>query len=290
MHSDKKRSKRKGSKDDTPNRLALPKASKNLSERVITDSEESMNRVLAESEPDSGAKSRRAPRKNPDGTLNLPRSRPSSRASDRNPSGSPPVINLEGNTNEPQSPKIGLTIDDIQRQAGAQHSPEILAPNLEGFGVTPERKTLSELIGEEFTRFNGEMTAIAGRLNMTDARVTQTVARLESVAELSGISQAIASLPVALSPQLVVPDENPLADDEIDVVLASMDMEFITTPFSPAISFLNSWNISERQRIEEQDNEEEELDLLMSQVNDADVSRLVEEEEEENRRKRKAEE
>jgi hypothetical protein len=36
--------------------------------------------------------------------------------------------------------------------------------------------------------------------------------------------------------------------------------------------------------------EEEELDLLMSQVNDADVSRLVEEKEEENRRKRKAEE
>jgi hypothetical protein len=36
--------------------------------------------------------------------------------------------------------------------------------------------------------------------------------------------------------------------------------------------------------------EEEELDLLMSQVNDADVSRLLEEDEEENRRKRKAEE
>jgi hypothetical protein len=36
--------------------------------------------------------------------------------------------------------------------------------------------------------------------------------------------------------------------------------------------------------------EEEELDLLMSQVIDADVSRLVEEEEEENRCKRKAEE
>jgi hypothetical protein len=37
--------------------------------------------------------------------------------------------------------------------------------------------------------------------------------------------------------------------------------------------------------------EEEELDLLMSQVNDVDVSHHVEEkEEEENRRKRKAEE
>jgi hypothetical protein len=34
--------------------------------------------------------------------------------------------------------------------------------------------------------------------------------------------------------------------------------------------------------------EEEELDLLMSQVNDADVSRLVEEEEEENRCNRKS--
>jgi hypothetical protein len=40
-----------------------------------------------------------------------------------------------------------------------------------------------------------------------------------------------------------------------------------------------------------EEEEEEELDLLMSQVHDADVSRLVEEkEEEENRRKRKAEE
>jgi hypothetical protein len=37
--------------------------------------------------------------------------------------------------------------------------------------------------------------------------------------------------------------------------------------------------------------EEEELDLLMSQVNDVDVSHYVEEkEEEENRRKRKAQE
>jgi hypothetical protein len=37
----------------------------------------------------------------------------------------------------------------------------------------------------------------------------------------------VASPPVALSPQLVVPDENPLADDEVDWVLASMDLEFL---------------------------------------------------------------
>ncbi|EFX83222.1 hypothetical protein DAPPUDRAFT_100756 [Daphnia pulex] len=161
LHSDKKRSKRKGSKDDTPNRLALPKASKNLlsSERIVTDSEEIMNRVLTESEPETGARSRRAPKKNPDGTLNLRGSRPSSRASDRNPSGSPPVINLEGNTNEPQSPTIGLTVDDVQRQAGAQPSPEIPPPNLDGFGATPERKTLSEWMREEFARFNGSHEA-----------------------------------------------------------------------------------------------------------------------------------
>lgn len=61
----------------------------------------------------------------------------------------------------------------------------------------------------------------------------------------------VASPPIALSPQVVVPDENPLADDEVDEVLASMDLEFITLPSSPPVSFLNSWTISERQRIEE---------------------------------------
>ncbi|EFX62629.1 hypothetical protein DAPPUDRAFT_270072 [Daphnia pulex] len=64
---------------------------------------------------------------------------------------------------------------------------------------------------------------------------------------------SVASPPVALYPQLVVPDENPLADDEVDVVLASMDIEFITPPSSPPVSFLNSWTISVHQRIEEQD-------------------------------------
>ncbi len=63
----------------------------------------------------------------------------------------------------------------------------------------------------------------------------------------------VASPPIALSPQVVVPDENPLADDEVNGVLASMDMEFITPPSSPPVSFLNSWTISERRRIEEQD-------------------------------------
>jgi hypothetical protein len=66
-----------------------------------------------------------------------------------------------------------------------------------------------------------------------------------------GTALSVASPSVALSPQVVVPDENPLADDEVDGVLASMDLEFITRPSSLPFSFLNSWTISERQRIEE---------------------------------------
>jgi hypothetical protein len=56
MHSDKKRSKRKGSKDDTPNRLALPKASKNLlgTGRLEAECEEALERLIAESEHDTG--------------------------------------------------------------------------------------------------------------------------------------------------------------------------------------------------------------------------------------------
>jgi hypothetical protein len=65
-----------------------------------------------------------------------------------------------------------------------------------------------------------------------------------------GTALSVASPSVALSPQ-VVPDENPLADDEVDRVLASMDLEFITLPSSLPVSFLNSWTTSERQRIEE---------------------------------------
>ena len=183
MHSDKKRSKRKGSKDDTPNRLALPKVNKALlrdPEQLDAECDIAMRRVLklAESEPETGARSRRAPRKNPDGTLNAPRSRPSSRASDRNLSGSPKIINIEG-PEEPQSPRIGLTVDDVQRQAGAQTSPELPPPNLDGFEATPERKTLSEWMREEFARFNGEMTEITGRLTKTDAKVAETVTRLD---------------------------------------------------------------------------------------------------------------
>ena len=41
-----------------------------------------------------------------------------------------------------------------------------------------------------------------------------------------GTALSVASPSVALSPQ-VVPDENPLADDEVDWVLASMDLEFL---------------------------------------------------------------
>jgi hypothetical protein len=183
MHSDKKRSKRKGSKDDTPNRLALPKVNKALlrdPDQLEAECDIAMRRVLglAESEPETGARSRRAPRENPDGTLNAPRSRPSSRASDRNLSGSPKIINIEG-PDEPQSPKVGLTVDDVQRQAGAQTSPEIPPPNLDGFGATPDRKTLSEWMREEFARFNGEMTEITGRLTKKDAKVAETVTRLD---------------------------------------------------------------------------------------------------------------
>ncbi|EFX64449.1 hypothetical protein DAPPUDRAFT_266377 [Daphnia pulex] len=61
----------------------------------------------------------------------------------------------------------------------------------------------------------------------------------------------VASPPVSLSPQVVVPEENPLGDDEVDGVLASMDMDFNTPPSSPPVSFLQSWTISERQRIED---------------------------------------
>jgi hypothetical protein len=139
LHSDKKQSKRKGSKDDTRNRLALPKASRNLS-GPGADDEDIVKQILAESEHETRARSRRAPKKNPDGTLDLRGSRLSSRASDRNPSGSPPVLRLEGNTNEPQSPRLGLTVDELQRQAGAQPSHEILASNLEGFVLTPKHK------------------------------------------------------------------------------------------------------------------------------------------------------
>ncbi|XP_046650233.1 casein kinase I-like [Daphnia pulicaria] len=42
-----------------------------------------------------------------------------------------------------------------------------------------------------------------------------------------GTALSVASPPVTLSPQVVVPDENPLADDEVDWVLASMDLEFL---------------------------------------------------------------
>jgi hypothetical protein len=102
LHSDKKKSRRKGSKDDTPNRLALPKAEKNISQQG-TETEEATRRILAdsESERETGAKSRRAPKKNRDGTLNLSGSRPSRRASDRNPSGSPSIKIAEGNPNRP---------------------------------------------------------------------------------------------------------------------------------------------------------------------------------------------
>jgi hypothetical protein len=114
LHSDKKRSIRKGSKDDTPNRLALPKADKTMSE-LGTETEEAVGPILAnsESQRETGSKSRRDPKKNPDGTLNLRGSRPSSRASDRNPNGSPPIIITEGNPNRIQSPKIGVTVDEL---------------------------------------------------------------------------------------------------------------------------------------------------------------------------------
>jgi hypothetical protein len=94
--------------------LALSKADKNMSEPG-TETEEAVRRILADSESqrETGAKSRRAPKKNPDGTLNLRGSMPSSRASDRNPSGSPPTIIAEGNPNRPQSPKIGVTVDEL---------------------------------------------------------------------------------------------------------------------------------------------------------------------------------
>jgi hypothetical protein len=73
------------------------------------ETEKSVRQILADFEPtkDTGARSRRAPKKNPDGTMNVSRSRPSSRASDRNLSGSPPIIITEENPNKPQSPKIG---------------------------------------------------------------------------------------------------------------------------------------------------------------------------------------
>ena len=65
------------------------------------------------------------------------------------------------------------------------------------------------------------------------------------------IDLPVVSPPVSLSPQVVVPEENPLGDDEVDGVLASMDMDFNTPPSSPPVSFLYSWTISERQRIED---------------------------------------
>jgi hypothetical protein len=114
LHLHKKRSRRKGSKEDTSSRLALPKADKNMSEPG-TETEEAVRRILADcrSERETGAKYRRAPKKNPDGTLNLRGSRPSSRASDRSPSGSPPIIIAEGNPIRPQSPKIGVTVGEL---------------------------------------------------------------------------------------------------------------------------------------------------------------------------------
>jgi hypothetical protein len=62
------------------------------------------------------------------------------------------------------------------------------------------------------------------------------------------IDLPVASPPVSLSPHVVVPEENPLG---VDGVLASMDMDFNTPPSSPPVSFLYSWMISERQRIED---------------------------------------
>ncbi|EFX77403.1 hypothetical protein DAPPUDRAFT_106162 [Daphnia pulex] len=86
-----------------------------------------------------------------------------------------------------QSPRLGLTVDEVQRQAGAQLSPELPPPNLEGFEITPGRKTLSEWIKEEFAKYNVEMIAISGRLNATDTRVVQAVTRLDDHRDQLGV-------------------------------------------------------------------------------------------------------
>jgi hypothetical protein len=98
-----------------------------MSERG-TETEEATRRILAdsESERETGAKSRRAPKKNLDGTLNLSGSRPSRRVLDRNPSGSPPIIIAKGNPNRPQSPKIGA------KQAKSPKTPKCCRVSLGG--------------------------------------------------------------------------------------------------------------------------------------------------------------
>jgi hypothetical protein len=77
------------------------------------------------------------------------------------------------------------------------------------------------------------------------------------------IDLSVSSPPVSLSPQVVVL-EDPLGDDEVDGVLASMDIDVTTTPpSSPPVSFLKSFTISERNRIEDRrkDNKTKEKQL-----------------------------
>jgi len=65
------------------------------------------------------------------------------------------------------------------------------------------------------------------------------------------IDLSVSSSPVSLSPQVVVL-EDPLGDDEVDGVLESLDIDVTTTPpSSPPVSFLKSFTISERNRIED---------------------------------------
>lgn len=102
-----------------------------------------------------------------------------SRASDRNPSGSPQMIIIEGNPNRPQSPKIGVTVDELQGEAGAQPSPEITPPNLEGYGLAPRKKTLTEIVKEGFARYDAQIHSITGRLTVTVTQMAEAVTRLD---------------------------------------------------------------------------------------------------------------
>jgi chromosome segregation ATPase len=52
-------------------------------------------------------------------------------------------------------------------------------PNLEGFGMTPRKKTLTEIVKEEFARFDAQIQSITGRQTATDTQMAETATRLD---------------------------------------------------------------------------------------------------------------
>jgi hypothetical protein len=89
------------------------------------------------------------------------------------------MIIIEGNPNRPQSPKIGVTVDELQGEAGPQPSPEMPPPNLEGYGLAPRKKTLTEIVKEGFARYDAQIHSITGRLTVTVTQMAEAVTRLD---------------------------------------------------------------------------------------------------------------